>query len=142
MVGDRKPGQQSDEGTGSDQTSGPAKAGASTSGFLTSSTVLRPLNVEDQALTPTVVEVTESSWNQARTRERMRSILAASLVLLLAVVTLLPLVLVAAKLVPMDDLDTLLKIVFAPVVALVGSVVGFYFGAEVAARETEPGGGT
>jgi uncharacterized membrane protein len=102
-------------------------------------TVLRPLGVEEQALTPTVVEVTESTWNQARTREQMRSVLAASLVLLLAVVTLLPLLFIALNMVSIDDLDTLLKIVFAPVVALVGSVVGFYFGAEVASREQ--GGG-
>lgn len=114
---------------------GSAVGGSGTAGGAFTSSVLRPLEVEEQALTPNVVEVKEESWNQARTREQMRSILAASLVALLAVVTLLPLIIAALGLVAIDDLDTLLKIVFAPVVALVGSVVGFYFGAEMAAKE-------
>ena len=91
--------------------------------------------VEAPPATTPVAAVTEVDWSPAKSREQMRSILAASLVALLAVVTLLPFLFVATKWVEIGSLDTLLKIVFAPVVGLVGSVVGFYFGAEVASRD-------
>ena len=56
------------------------------------------------------------------------SVVAVRLGLLLIVTTLVSLLLLAADWASLDDLVELLKILYAPIVALTGSVLGFYFG--------------
>jgi hypothetical protein len=122
-------------------TGGGVAAGGTVGGV----SILTPLpTVPEAGPTPVadIANVREIDWSPARSRERMRSFLAAGLVGLLAFITLIPFVLLVTGSVPIAELDTLMKIVFAPVVALVGSVVGFYFGAEVASRGGQPPGGS
>jgi hypothetical protein len=62
-------------------------------------------------------------------REKVRGNLAYILIGTLAAEVLLAFIALAARLIGIDDLKTLLEVVFGPTVALVGSVIGFYFGA-------------
>lgn len=101
--------------------------------------ILRPVPEADvEAPPPSIGGVKETSWTPAKSQEFVRSVLALSLVALLAGIIIVSFVLVALKSVAVADMDTILKIVFAPVIALVGSVVGFYFGADVASRKGGP----
>lgn len=85
------------------------------------------------------LQIKTEPWNQERERDQTRSIVAGALILLLIAIVILPFVLLAIKAIDIVALDTLLKIVFAPVVGLVGSVIGFYFGSQSSRKE--PGGG-
>jgi len=99
--------------------------------------ILRPVPEADVEVPPPLIGgVKETSWTPARSQEFVRSVLALSLVALLAGIIIVSFALVALKSVAVADMDTIMKIVFAPVIGLVGSVVGFYFGAEVASRNS------
>lgn len=101
--------------------------------------ILRPVPEADVGVPPPPIGgVKETSWTPAKSQEFVRSVLALSLVALLAGIIIVSFALVALKSVAVADMDTIMKIVFAPVIALVGSVVGFYFGADVASRNGGP----
>lgn len=61
-------------------------------------------------------------------REKVRGNIAMGLVLLLAALILLSFVSLWLGLATSADLKSILELVFTPVVALVGSATGFYFG--------------
>jgi hypothetical protein len=61
-------------------------------------------------------------------RERARGLVAVLLLALLSVVIVLLLSFVAAELIAIADARTLFELAVAPLVGLVGTVVGFYFG--------------
>ena len=68
-------------------------------------------------------------YNQARQRDYVRAALALLLVGLLMAITLAALWVVAADPEKKEPIIELLKLLFTPVVGLVGSAIGFYFGA-------------
>ena len=77
----------------------------------------RPLTVFD---TP--------EYDPAPEREKIRGIIALTLILLLVGTVLLSFLSLWLEWVTAKDLESLLKLVLAPIVALAGSAIGFYFG--------------
>ena len=75
-----------------------------------------------------VPEPTTVPYNADQDRERIRGIVALSLVALLAVVVICSFIGLATGSTPMGDLKELLTIILGPLVALVGAATGFYFG--------------
>jgi hypothetical protein len=61
-------------------------------------------------------------------RERARGLVAALLLALLSVVIILLLSFVAAEFIVIADARTLFELAVTPLIGLVGTVVGFYFG--------------
>ena len=92
--------------------------------------------VEVRDLSAEPVEASEPPevrpFDPGPTRERVRGWLAGGLSVLLAVIVLGSGVTVAVNPKRLTVMVELLKLVFAPVVGLVGSVLGFYFGAQAA----------
>src|SRR5712691_6601138 len=62
-------------------------------------------------------------------RETARGRVAAALLLILAAISVAPFVALWLAWATVAELTALLQIIFGPVVALVGAVTGFYFGA-------------
>lgn len=60
--------------------------------------------------------------------DRVRQHLSYALLALLAVVALGSMFIAAVGLMKLQDVKTLLEVVFTPIVALTGTVLGFYFG--------------
>lgn len=75
-----------------------------------------------------VPEPTTVPYNSDQDRERIRGVVALSLVGLLAAVVLGSFIGLATGWIPMRDLKELLTIVLGPLIALVGAATGFYFG--------------
>jgi hypothetical protein len=67
-------------------------------------------------------------YDHRRDREVTRSILALGLLLLLAIVSALLVVAVAAKWFTIDDAKDLALAILTPLIALTGAAIGFYFG--------------
>jgi hypothetical protein len=65
-----------------------------------------------------------------------RIALSFLLVGILAVVVILPVVAVSTNRSAEASLEALLKVILSPIIGLVGSVVGFYFGAKAAGGST------
>jgi hypothetical protein len=83
--------------------------------------------------TPTV----DSSAVQTTTSTDVARIaLSFLLVGILAVVVILPVVAVSTNRSAEASLEALLKVILSPIIGLVGSVVGFYFGAKAAGGST------
>jgi hypothetical protein len=88
---------------------------------------------EPQASASPKVTVTQALAPESRQLEDYTRIaLAGALVGLLAVVTLVPGFYIATYPSKEAAIESFLKLVFTPIVGLVGSVVGFYFGARTA----------
>lgn len=87
-----------------------------------------PLNSVDVSPAKTFSGPPTVRYNPDKDRERVRGVIARILVLLLVAVVLVAMV--AAFVVPASDEDfrEILNILIPPIVALVGSVTGFYFG--------------
>lgn len=69
-------------------------------------------------------------YDKERTRETTRVVLAVVLVVLWAVVVVLPLWQVAVRHTAWSDLEPMVAVLLPAVTGIVGSAVGFYFGAE------------
>ena len=67
-------------------------------------------------------------YDPAPEREKVRGIIALTLILLLVGTVLLSFLSLWLEWVTAKDLESLLKLVLAPIVALAGSATGFYFG--------------
>jgi hypothetical protein len=127
-------GQKPEGEVGANPVPPPPAATHIASGSSTSPTVVRQVDLTGQGVGMTSAPVYGKVAGVASTRKTI----AYALVALLIVVALTPFVALGAKLIPVSDLDTVMKIVFAPVVGLVGSVVGFYFGSQTA-QDEKPG---
>jgi Asp/Glu/hydantoin racemase len=92
--------------------------------------------VEDEKGAPAAAVGTPQPGRR-HTIDSTRELIAGALVGLLAIVTLGAVVYVMAS--PGDEpaVEALLKLVFTPIIGLVGSVVGFYFGAQ--SEKDKPG---
>jgi hypothetical protein len=71
----------------------------------------------------------------ARARENIRGIIALGLIALLSAVVVVSLILIWVHPERSKELHELLVLVFGPLIALVGSATGFYFGSKE--KETE-----
>jgi hypothetical protein len=69
-------------------------------------------------------------WNPEPARERIRGAIAVGLVALLALIALGAIVLLATDTLSLDEVEGLLAAVFAPLLALAGTALGFYFGGQ------------
>ena|SRR5712692_5739124 len=67
-------------------------------------------------------------YDPSQDREKMRGQIAGGLVVLLAFVVIVSFVMLCAKCTTSAELKDLLQIALGPIVALVGSATGFYFG--------------
>jgi hypothetical protein len=70
----------------------------------------------------------EKPYDPEPRRERMRGALASGLVLILAAVAAAAWITIWARLATEAEVKDLLGVMLPPVVALVGSAIGFYFG--------------
>jgi hypothetical protein len=89
-------------------------------------------SAEPAPLTITSLDV-DRPYDPTRARERMRGAIAIVLLSILGAVVLFAFAALWSARVTIDDLRTLLEILFAPLVGLVGAVTGFYYGSR--ARE-------
>lgn len=87
-------------------------------------------NGESAPQTPTVGE----KYDPTKHREQTRGRLAVGLAILLGIVGLLLIVLTAAKALTLDDAKDLAEAIFAPIVVLTGTALGFYFGVHQTGR--------
>lgn len=67
-------------------------------------------------------------YDPAPEREKIRGIIALTLILLFVATVLLSFLSLWLGWVAVDDLETFLKLVLGPIIALAGSATGFYFG--------------
>lgn len=75
-------------------------------------------------------------FNIKRDREKTRSLIAYALIALLAAVVFWTLWLFSnGKAV--EDVKSLLEVLFAPLIAIIGTILGFYFGTETAKGEED-----
>ncbi len=74
--------------------------------------------------------VSAETWSAGEMRENVRGVIAKWLVLLLAALVTIPFWFVAWRSDQSDNVLAILQVVLGPVVALVGSATGFYFGLE------------
>ena len=90
--------------------------------------------------------ITTERYDQERARDKAREAIAYALVAILAGTIIATLVLCAWLVGPYDAdgnadrLVRVLNIVFGPIITLVGSATGFYFGAQTASRNTDAPG--
>lgn len=82
--------------------------------------------------------VSETPVGISERRELTRGLLAAWLSGLLGAIVIAAPVLLATKRVSIGELEKLAQLILTPVVAIVGSVVGFYFGGVTAEAEPRP----
>lgn len=76
-----------------------------------------------------VYEPVVENYDPTKDRELMRGVIALSLVVLLVLIVLAPIgVVIWVPSVPFETIKSMLELILSPVVALVGSAVGFYFG--------------
>ena len=71
-------------------------------------------------------------FNIAKEQEKIRGLIAQGLVVLLAVIILFAFISLWIFTSSFGDLEKLMTIVFGPVIALVGSAIGYYFGGKTA----------
>ena len=69
-------------------------------------------------------------WNPEPARERIRGAIAVGLVGLLALIAVGSIVLLATDTLSLDEVEGLLAALFAPLLALAGTALGFYFGGQ------------
>jgi len=81
------------------------------------------------------VEPKTRPYSVARTRENIRGVIALGLIALLSTVVVISLLLIWIHPDRSKELHELLVLVFGPLIALVGSATGFYFGSKE--KETE-----
>jgi hypothetical protein len=81
------------------------------------------------------VEPETRPYSVARARENIRGIIALGLIALLSTVVVISLILIWVHPDRSKELHELLVLVFGPLIALVGSATGFYFGSKE--KETE-----
>ncbi len=81
------------------------------------------------------VEPETRPYSVARARENIRGIIALGLIALLSAVVVVSLILIWVHPERSKELHELLVLVFGPLIALVGSATGFYFGSKE--KETE-----
>ena len=74
-------------------------------------------------------------FNIAKEQEKVRGLIAQALIVLLAVIILFAFISLWTYSSTFGDLEKLLTIVFAPVIALVGTAIGYYFGGKTAKDE-------
>ena len=86
--------------------------------------------------------VSAETWNPGEIRENVRGVIAKWLVLILAALVTIPFWFVAWRSDQSDEVLAILQVVLGPVVALVGSATGFYFGLERSAVSQSAPGGT
>lgn len=76
----------------------------------------------------------EKKWDPEPSREKLRGILAGSLVAILAAVIAAAWWTIWQRFATPEEVKDFLAVVLSPVVALVGSAIGFYFGGKTSAR--------
>ena len=79
-------------------------------------------------------------FNVEAAQERIRGVIAGALVVLLFVIVVASFAIAWQQTLPVADIKSLLEVLLAPVVALVGSATGFYFGGRNPGGITRPGG--
>ena len=99
----------------------------------------RDLTADDGKLNPAtfgqLVPEGPALFNIAREQEKVRGLVAQALIVLLAVIILFAFITLWTYSSTFDDLEKLLTIVFGPVIALVGTAIGYYFGGKTAQNE-------
>jgi hypothetical protein len=90
------------------------------------------LSAEEPAPSPGPVPKPEvgAVWNPEPGRERIRGAIAVGLVILLASIAVGSIVLLATDALTLDEVEGLLTALFAPLLALAGTALGFYFGGQ------------
>ena len=74
-------------------------------------------------------------FNIAKEQEKVRGQIAQALVAMLAVIILLAFLSLWVYSSTFSDLEKLMTIIFGPVIALVGTAIGYYFGGKTATRD-------
>ncbi|MGQ0529962.1 MAG: hypothetical protein ACT4PG_09150 [Panacagrimonas sp.] len=94
----------------------------------------KDLTVEDGTLEPTTYGQLVSQgpvvepFNIDKEQEKIRGLIAQALVVLLAILVLFAFITLWVFSSAFADLEKLMTIVFGPVIALVGTAIGYYFG--------------
>jgi hypothetical protein len=109
-----------------------ADAGAANDGTVATPAADGPTIEEVDVDLPT--RPVEKPWDPEPARERLRGALAAILLVLLAAVIGLAWLALWADIATEPEIKDLLSVMLTPVVALVGSALGFYFGGKSATR--------
>lgn len=79
-------------------------------------------------------------FNLDKEQEKVRGIIAQGLVVLLAVLVLFAFITLWAFSSTFADLEKLMTVVFGPVIALVGTAIGYYFGGKNASGDLSESG--
>lgn len=102
-----------------------------------------PSTRQSTASSSTAPSIAERPYDPGPQRELARMGFGGCLLLILALVSVLPFVALEFSWAATAELQTLLQIIFGPLVTLVGTVAGFYFGSQAvqAGSESAPGAG-
>ena len=98
----------------------------------------KDLTVDDGDLQPANYDQLESAgpplepFNIAKEQEKVRGLIAQGLIVMLAIIILLAFISLWHYGSSFADLEKLMTIVFGPVIALVGTAIGYYFGGKAA----------
>jgi hypothetical protein len=87
------------------------------------------IEFEELPLAYTISQPNESPpYNPDEDREKVRKWIAVGLFFLLATIVIFALAAMGLKFVPKDDIKDVLTIFFSPIITLLGTVLGFYYG--------------
>ncbi len=99
----------------------------------------KDLTDEDGALEPAQMgpEVPPlEPFNIAQAQEKVRGLVAQGLIVMLAIIILMAFITLWSYGSTFADLEKLMTIIFGPVIALVGTAIGYYFGGKTTQNET------
>lgn len=88
----------------------------------------RPLDLSDDPTPTQGATVGATAYDPARDREKVRGRIAMALIVLLIALISLLFLAILASVVQVADLDKIVATVLTPIMGIVGTVIGFYFG--------------
>ena len=87
-----------------------------------------PLDFSDDPPSAQGATVRSASYDPAQDREKIRGQIAMALIILLIALIALLFLAILASVVKIADLDKIVATVLTPIMGIVGTVIGFYFG--------------
>ncbi|MFM7690092.1 MAG: hypothetical protein ACKPAC_11645 [Alphaproteobacteria bacterium] len=88
----------------------------------------QPLDLSEQEEPSAVAKFGAAPYDPAQDREKVRGWIASALIILLIGLISLLFVAILFRMVRVDDLDKIVATVLTPIMGIVGTVIGFYFG--------------
>lgn len=88
----------------------------------------QPLDLSEEEEPGTIARFGAAPYDPAQDREKVRGWIASALIILLIGLISILFLAILLGMVKVDDLDKIVATVLTPIMGIVGTVIGFYFG--------------